>query len=129
MFYISRSCFQIDLITSIDTLYKFVEAKQLPAEIGGSRVLFHEEWVQFQQKLEPFMHKCQSVAQDLVSVMKELSNLQSAPKTAEETVKLMEEHERLIQKAFHDPRLTELQVLYQKILLKLVVFGLICSNS
>ena len=37
--------FQINLLMSIDALYKFVERDQLPGHLGGSCPYSHPDWV------------------------------------------------------------------------------------
>ena len=39
--------FQIDLVYSVGTLYKFVEEGKLPVEIGGTHYHDHKSWLNF----------------------------------------------------------------------------------
>lgn len=41
--------FQINLLMSIDALYKFVERRQLPVALGGSCQYHHSDWLQDHQ--------------------------------------------------------------------------------
>ena len=38
---------QIDLVMSIDTLYRFVDQSLLPVQLGGSLEHSHQLWVDF----------------------------------------------------------------------------------
>ena len=41
--------FQIDLLMSMDALYKFIDRAYLPPQLGGGRTLSHITWANFRQ--------------------------------------------------------------------------------
>lgn len=44
---------QIDLLTSIDVMYRVVDKGHLPVELGGHLSPYHQRWVRFRQVILP----------------------------------------------------------------------------
>jgi hypothetical protein len=99
---------QIDLVTSVETLFRFVKPNELPEFMGGSLVHNHEMWLTFKMTIEPLQRQCREAAQFLVSILQDMAAIEGMPQSVCDTQRLMEDHNRKVQKALDDPRLTEL---------------------
>ncbi|CAH1780228.1 unnamed protein product [Owenia fusiformis] len=100
---------KIDLLTSIDKLYRFVSKSQLPPEMGGQFSHNHNEWVTFRMRLEPFLENCRSVARFLVHVMQSITSDNSLPMTTEEAQTMLERHMKYVKTSLEHPQLVALQ--------------------
>ena len=59
-----------------------------------------------QQKLEPFLASCCSVAQSLVAIMQSLvTGIEYLPRSSQQTRDLIHDHRQSMQQAFADPKL------------------------
>uniref|UniRef100_A0AAZ3REU6 Uncharacterized protein n=1 Tax=Oncorhynchus tshawytscha TaxID=74940 RepID=A0AAZ3REU6_ONCTS len=82
------SAVQVELLTSLKSLYKHVEVSQLPTEFDGSFPFSHSAWVCFRTRLEQLTSHCEDAVNLLQST---ITGLESAvlPATAEVTTVLI----------------------------------------
>ena len=75
------------------------------------------------QELEPFVSRCRSVAQSLLSVLQELAQLDSLPQSVSDAHKIIAQHEQCVRRAFDNPQLAEVQSEAEEVLHRLRNMG------
>ncbi|XP_056317729.1 puratrophin-1 isoform X3 [Danio aesculapii] len=103
------SSIQVELLTSLKSLYKHVDVSQLPTEFEGTFPYAHSSWVCFRMRLEQLTSHCE----DAVSLLQNtISKLQSTvlPPTAEEAQLLLCKYRELMRTVLEDSRLVRLQL-------------------
>ncbi|XP_039544522.1 uncharacterized protein plekhg4 isoform X3 [Pimephales promelas] len=103
------SSIQVELLTSLKSLYKHVDIAQLPTEFEGTFPYSHSSWVCFRMRLEQLTSHCE----DAVNLLqKSISILESAvlPPTAEEAQILLCKYRELMRSVLEDSRLVRLQL-------------------
>ncbi|XP_048118705.1 puratrophin-1 isoform X5 [Alosa alosa] len=100
---------QLELLTSLKSLHKHVEASQLPTEYDGTFPFSHASWMCFRTRLEQLTSNCQDAVNLLQST---ISNLESTPlpPTAEEAQVLLGRYRDLMRSVLEDSRLVRLQL-------------------
>ncbi|XP_076143087.1 pleckstrin homology domain-containing family G member 4B isoform X1 [Alosa pseudoharengus] len=100
---------QLELLTSLKSLHKHVEASQLPTEYDGTFPFSHASWMCFRTRLEQLTSNCQDAVNLLQST---ISNLESTPlpPTAEEAQVLLGRYRDLMRSVLEDNRLVRLQL-------------------
>ncbi|XP_056121437.1 puratrophin-1 isoform X1 [Rhinichthys klamathensis goyatoka] len=103
------SSIQVELLTSLKSLYKHVDIAQLPTEFEGTFPYSHSSWVCFRMRLEQLTSHCE----DAVNLLQNsISILESAvlPPTAEEAQILLCKYRELMRTVLEDSRLVRLQL-------------------
>ncbi|XP_073764756.1 puratrophin-1 isoform X8 [Danio rerio] len=103
------SSIQVELLTSLKSLYKHVDVSQLPTEFEGTFPYAHSSWVCFRMRLEQLTSHCE----DAVSLLQNtISKLESTvlPPTAEEAQLLLCKYRELMRTVLEDSRLVRLQL-------------------
>ena len=75
------------------------------------------------QELEPFVSRCRSVAQSLLSVLQELAQLDNLPQSVSDAHKIIAQHEQCVRRAFDNPQLAEVQSEAEEVLHRLRNMG------
>ncbi|XP_042170557.1 pleckstrin homology domain-containing family G member 4B-like [Oncorhynchus tshawytscha] len=103
------SAVQVELLTSLKSLYKHVEVSQLPTEFDGSFPFSHSAWVCFRTRLEQLTSHCEDAVNLLQST---ITGLESAvlPATAEEAQVLLARYRGVMCTVLEDSRLARLQL-------------------
>ncbi|XP_073692183.1 puratrophin-1 [Garra rufa] len=100
---------QVELLTSLKSLYKHVDIAQLPTEFEGTFPYSHSSWICFRMRLEQLTSHCE----DAVNLLqKAISKLESAvlPPTAEDAQILLCKYRELMRTVLEDSRLVRLQL-------------------
>uniref|UniRef100_A0A671MGS8 Rho guanine nucleotide exchange factor 40-like n=1 Tax=Sinocyclocheilus anshuiensis TaxID=1608454 RepID=A0A671MGS8_9TELE len=100
---------QVELLTSLKSLYKHVDIAQLPTEFEGTFPYSHSSWVCFRMRLEQLTSHCK----DAVNLLQNtISKLESTvlPPTAEEAQILLCKYRELMRTVLEDSRLVRLQL-------------------
>ncbi|XP_077084949.1 puratrophin-1 isoform X10 [Siphateles boraxobius] len=103
------SSIQVELLTSLKSLYKHVDIAHLPTEFEGTFPYSHSSWVCFRRRLEQLASHCE----DAVNLLQNsISILESAvlPPTAEEAQILLCKYRELMRTVLEDSRLVRLQL-------------------
>ncbi|XP_077982370.1 puratrophin-1-like isoform X2 [Glandiceps talaboti] len=100
--------FKFELLSSIETLHKFIATYRLTHGFSGTFPYKHEDWIRFRMKLEPFMAGCRSAAKYIISATQEVAMCEK-PGNAQETIQLIENLEWKIKEIYEDSRLVGLQ--------------------
>ncbi|XP_075702920.1 uncharacterized protein KIAA1755 homolog [Rhinoderma darwinii] len=99
---------QVEVLTSLKSLGRYVDNGQLTWDLGGTYPYCHSEWVQFYQKLDAFsadLRKASDLLQHAIQELGEGSTLQDS-KEAEEK---MGQYRELMKVVLSDSRLVSLQ--------------------
>ncbi|XP_017278402.1 uncharacterized protein LOC108239883 isoform X2 [Kryptolebias marmoratus] len=99
---------QIDLVTSTRALNKTVEASQLTSELGGTFIYNHSDWLQFHQKLVPFMADLRGANGLLQNAIKKVDSRKQMD-TAQEVQQSIQEQRVLMKEVLEDAGLVTLQ--------------------
>uniref|UniRef100_A0A8C1L7A0 Pleckstrin homology domain containing, family G (with RhoGef domain) member 4 n=1 Tax=Cyprinus carpio TaxID=7962 RepID=A0A8C1L7A0_CYPCA len=100
---------QVELLTSLKSLYKHVDITQLPTEFEGTFPYSHSSWICFRMRLEQLTSHCE----DAVNLLQNtISKLESTvlPPTAEEAQILLCKYRELMRTVLADSRLVRLQL-------------------
>uniref|UniRef100_A0A8C1XDK8 Pleckstrin homology domain containing, family G (with RhoGef domain) member 4 n=1 Tax=Cyprinus carpio TaxID=7962 RepID=A0A8C1XDK8_CYPCA len=100
---------QVELLTSLKSLYKHVDITQLPTEFEGTFPYSHSSWICFRMRLEQLTSHCE----DAVNLLQNtISKLESTvlPPTAEEAQILLCKYRELMRTVLEDSRLVRLQL-------------------
>ncbi|KAK2164073.1 hypothetical protein LSH36_69g05005 [Paralvinella palmiformis] len=100
---------RIDLVMSVETLYKFVSPEHLPLELGGYLQNNNVSWVHFRFKLERFLKQCRNVGEQLVHLMQEMSTLECLPATAPDASHQVELHKQCVAEALESDTVVSLK--------------------
>ncbi|XP_064867288.1 pleckstrin homology domain-containing family G member 4B-like [Oncorhynchus nerka] len=103
------SAVQVELLTSLKSLYKHVEVSQLPTEFDGSFPFSHSAWVCFRTRVEQLTSHCEDAVNLLQST---ITGLESTvlPATAEEAQVLLARYRGVMCTVLEDSRLARLQL-------------------
>ncbi|XP_015256561.1 PREDICTED: uncharacterized protein LOC107101971 isoform X2 [Cyprinodon variegatus] len=99
---------QMDIVSSIRALNKTVEAPQLTAELGGTFTYNHKDWMQFHQKLVPFMSNLRGANSLLQKAIKKVDSRKQMD-SAQEVQDSIQEQRVLMKEVLEDTRLVTLQ--------------------
>ncbi|KAK3510121.1 hypothetical protein QTP70_026837, partial [Hemibagrus guttatus] len=100
---------QVELLTSLKSLHKHIEASQLPTEFDGTFPFSHNSWICFRTRVEQLTSHCEDAINLLQST---ISSLESTvlPPTAEEAQVLLYKYKELMRSVLEDSRLVRLQL-------------------
>ncbi|KAM4017703.1 puratrophin-1 isoform 2-T2 [Anomaloglossus baeobatrachus] len=99
---------QFELLTSVKSLHKHVEASQLPAAFSGTFPYSHQDWLTFRTKLETLQDSCRDACVFLHSAIQNMQG-SSVPDKAEEAGLQLTRFGQLMKAVLEDARLVTLQ--------------------
>ncbi|XP_066509793.1 rho guanine nucleotide exchange factor 40-like isoform X1 [Hoplias malabaricus] len=100
---------QVELLTSLKSLHKHIDASQLPTEFDGTFSFSLTSWISFRMRAEQLTSHCEDAVNLLQST---ISSLESTvlPPTAEEAQVLLCKYKELMRNVLEDNRLVRLQL-------------------
>ncbi|OXB79317.1 UNVERIFIED_CONTAM: hypothetical protein H355_013238 [Colinus virginianus] len=99
---------QVETLTSLKALGRFVDSSQVTAELEGTFPYCHGEWVQFFQRLQPFTTSLGRASELLQSCIQELRSTDGAA-GMQDAAACIERHQELMHRVLSDPQLVRLQ--------------------
>ncbi|KAG8517839.1 hypothetical protein J0S82_020500, partial [Galemys pyrenaicus] len=99
---------QVEVLTSLKTLSHHVDPSQLPRALEGSFPYCHGEWVQFFQKLDPFLADLRQASSLLQASIKEFEK-GNPPGGVQEASRCLSKSKELMEAVLRDPGLLRLQ--------------------
>ncbi|KAM4622875.1 uncharacterized protein KIAA1755 homolog isoform 2-T2 [Discoglossus pictus] len=99
---------QVEVLTSLKALSRYVEIGQLTWDLGGTFPYCHSEWVQFYQKLDAFLADLRKASDLLQNSIEELGE-GGAPQDSQEAEEKMNQYRELMKLVLSDSRLVSLQ--------------------
>ncbi|XP_064321666.1 uncharacterized protein KIAA1755 homolog isoform X3 [Phalacrocorax carbo] len=99
---------QVETLASLKALGRYVDSSQLTQELDGTFPYCHGEWVQFFQKLHPFMASLRRASELLQSCIQELRSADALAGTQDAAV-CIGRHQELMQRVLSDPQLVCVQ--------------------
>ncbi|MEE6506182.1 hypothetical protein FKM82_007574 [Ascaphus truei] len=99
---------QVEVLTSVKSLSRYVEIGQLTWDLGGTFPYCHSEWVQFYQKLDTFLADLRKASELLQRSIQELGE-GSTPQDSQEAEEKMTQYRELMMLVLSDSRLVSLQ--------------------
>ncbi|XP_030067438.1 uncharacterized protein KIAA1755 homolog isoform X2 [Microcaecilia unicolor] len=99
---------QVEVLTSLKTLNRYIENGQLTWDLGGTFPYCHSEWVQFCQKLDPFiadLRKASELLQNSIQELDQDNQLEAAQEAAERISKYRD----MMKTVLNDTQLVSLQ--------------------
>ncbi|XP_058637646.1 LOW QUALITY PROTEIN: uncharacterized protein plekhg4 [Onychostoma macrolepis] len=100
---------QVELLTSLKSLYKHVDIAQLPTEFEGTFPYSHSSWICFRMRLEQLTSHCENAVNLLQNTISKLEST-VLPPTAEEAQILLCKYRELMRTVLEDSRLVRLQL-------------------
>ncbi|KAM6942761.1 puratrophin-1 [Xenentodon cancila] len=98
---------QVEVLSSLKSLQKHVELRQLPMEFGGTLRFNQSSWISFRTRLEQLSAQCEDV---VVLLQKNISVLQSTTlPAAQDAELLLSRYKELMSVVLVDDRLVQLQ--------------------
>uniref|UniRef100_A0A674IWB5 KIAA1755 n=1 Tax=Terrapene triunguis TaxID=2587831 RepID=A0A674IWB5_9SAUR len=102
------SLLQVELLTSLRALSRYVDSTQLTPDLDGTFPYCHGEWVQFFQKLHPFVADLKQASKLLQSSIQELEK-GDIPEDMQEAAECTERYRELMKAVLSDVQLVSLQ--------------------
>uniref|UniRef100_A0A667G0I3 KIAA1755 n=1 Tax=Lynx canadensis TaxID=61383 RepID=A0A667G0I3_LYNCA len=99
---------QVEVVTSLRALSHHVDPGQLPAALEGPFPYCHSEWVQFFQKLDPFLADLHQVSSLLKASIKQFEK-SDLPGGVQEASRCLSKSKELMETVLRDPGLLGLQ--------------------
>ncbi|XP_041639253.1 quattro [Cheilinus undulatus] len=99
---------QMDMVTSMKSLHKTVEASQLTSDLGGTFTYSHSDWLQFHQRLVSFMTDLRGADCLLQRAIKKVDGSKTLD-TAQEVQQCIHEQRASMKEVLEDTRLVTLQ--------------------
>ncbi|XP_008170421.2 uncharacterized protein KIAA1755 homolog isoform X1 [Chrysemys picta bellii] len=99
---------QVELLTSLRALSRYVDSTQLTPDLDGTFPYCHGEWVQFFQKLHPFVADLKQASKLLQSCIQELEK-GDIPEDMQEAAECTERYRELMKAVLSDVQLVSLQ--------------------
>ncbi|XP_050999657.1 uncharacterized protein KIAA1755 homolog [Acomys russatus] len=99
---------QVEVVTSLKALRNHVDPSQLPEALEGSFPYGHREWVQFFQKLDPFLTDLRQASSLLQASIQEFEK-GDPPGGVQEATKCLSKSKELMEAVLRDPGLLALQ--------------------
>ncbi|XP_070935440.1 uncharacterized protein KIAA1755 homolog isoform X2 [Macaca nemestrina] len=99
---------QVEVLTSLKALSHHVDPSQLPAALEGPFPYCHTEWVQFFQKLDPFLADLQQASSLLQASIEEFEKA-DPPGGMQEATRCLSKSKELMEAVLRDPGLLGLQ--------------------
>uniref|UniRef100_G1TQ95 KIAA1755 n=1 Tax=Oryctolagus cuniculus TaxID=9986 RepID=G1TQ95_RABIT len=99
---------QVEVLTSLKALGHHVEPSQLPAALEGPFPYCHSEWVQFFQRLDPFLATLRQASSLLQASIEEFKK-GAPPAGVQEATRCLSKFKDLMEAVLRDPGLLDLQ--------------------
>ncbi|XP_078508249.1 uncharacterized protein KIAA1755 homolog isoform X2 [Lissotriton helveticus] len=99
---------QVEVLTSPKGLSRFIENGQLTWDLGGTFPYCHSEWVQFFQKLDPFVEDLKKAAESLQHSIRQLEQSNNLDDMQEPSLRIIQ-HREMMKSVLSDTRLVNLQ--------------------
>ncbi|XP_058541556.1 uncharacterized protein KIAA1755 homolog [Neofelis nebulosa] len=99
---------QVEVVTSLRALSHYVDPGQLPTALEGPFPYCHSEWVQFFQKLDPFLAELHQVSSLLKASIKQFEK-SDLPGGVQEASRCLSKSKELMETVLKDPGLLGLQ--------------------
>ncbi|CAO2577964.1 Uncharacterized protein KIAA1755 homolog [Lemmus lemmus] len=99
---------QVEVLTSLKALRSHVDPSQLPEALEGSFCYHHSEWVQFFQKLDPFLTDLRQASSLLQASIQEFEK-GDPPGGVQEATRCLSKSKDLMEAVLRDPGLLALQ--------------------
>ncbi|VCW97543.1 unnamed protein product, partial [Gulo gulo] len=99
---------QVEVVTSLKALGHHVDPSQLPPALEGSLPYCHSEWVQFFQKLDPFLADLRRAASLLKASINQVEKSEP-PGGVQEASRCLSKSKELMEAVLRDPGLLSLQ--------------------
>ncbi|KAM7015933.1 puratrophin-1 isoform 2-T3 [Tautogolabrus adspersus] len=99
---------QVEVLSSLKSVQKHVELRQLPAEFGGSFSFSQSSWLCFRSRVEQLTNQCE----DVINLLQKTINiLQSTPlpAAAQDAELLLSRYKAVMRSILEDSRLVQLQ--------------------
>ncbi|XP_074148817.1 uncharacterized protein KIAA1755 homolog [Sminthopsis crassicaudata] len=99
---------QVEVITSLKALSRYVDQSQLTPDLEGSFPYCHSQWVQFFQRVDPFLtelHKVSTLLQDAIQEFEK----GKPPKGVQEAAQSMTKYKQMMETVLSDAQLVSLQ--------------------
>ncbi|KAI5626205.1 hypothetical protein C0J50_14195 [Silurus asotus] len=103
------SAVQVELLTSLKSLYKHIKVSQLPSEFDGTFPFSHNSWICFRIRVEQLTSNCENAINLLQRTINRMEST-VLPPTAEEAQVLLYEYKELMRSVLEDSRLVRLQL-------------------
>ncbi|KAK7886279.1 hypothetical protein WMY93_025900 [Mugilogobius chulae] len=100
---------QTEVLSSLKALQKYIDQTQLTRDLDGSFSYDHNHWINFRQKIEPFVSSCHDAISSLQQSISMLAN-NSSLKTAKEVSEVMERQKQLMKCVLDDTSLNKLRL-------------------
>ncbi|XP_036390019.1 uncharacterized protein KIAA1755 [Megalops cyprinoides] len=99
---------QMDVVTSLKALHKTVDGHQLTAGLEGSFPYSHSDWLQFYQKLEPFVSNLREASALLQKAIRKFEGVNKID-TVQDVQKCIHEQKTMMKAVLEDAQLVALQ--------------------
>ncbi|XP_043836378.1 uncharacterized protein KIAA1755 homolog isoform X2 [Dromiciops gliroides] len=99
---------QVEVLTSLKALSRYVDQNQLTPDLEGSFPYCHSQWVQFFQRVDPFLtelHKVSTLLQDAIQEFEK----GKPPKGVQEAAQNMTKYKKMMETVLSDAQLVSLQ--------------------
>ncbi|XP_062947796.1 uncharacterized protein KIAA1755 homolog [Cynocephalus volans] len=100
---------QVEVLTSLKALSHHVDPSQLPPDLEGSLPYCHSEWVQFFQKVDPFLADLRQASSLLQASIEEFKKADHLPGSVQEASRCLSKSKELMEAVLRDPGLLGLQ--------------------
>ncbi|XP_055020068.1 pleckstrin homology domain-containing family G member 4B isoform X2 [Boleophthalmus pectinirostris] len=100
---------QTEVLSSLKALQKYIDQTQLTRDLDGSFPYDHNHWINFRQKIEPFVSSCNAAISSLQQSISMLGN-NSSLKTSKEVSDVMERQKQLMKCVLDDTSLNRLRL-------------------
>lgn len=100
---------QTEVLSSLKALQKHIDQSQLTRDLDGSFSYDHNHWINFRQKIEPFVSSCEAAVSSLQESISMLGNNGNL-KTSKEVSEMMERQKQLMKCVLDDTSLNRLRL-------------------
>uniref|UniRef100_A0A8C6SZ49 Si:ch211-269k10.2 n=1 Tax=Neogobius melanostomus TaxID=47308 RepID=A0A8C6SZ49_9GOBI len=100
---------QTEVLSSLKALQKYIDQTQLTRDLDGSFSYDHNHWINFRQKIEPFVSSCNTAVSSLQESISMLGNNGNL-KTSKEVSEVMERQKQLMKCVLDDTSLNRLRL-------------------
>uniref|UniRef100_F6TFN3 KIAA1755 ortholog n=1 Tax=Monodelphis domestica TaxID=13616 RepID=F6TFN3_MONDO len=99
---------QVEVLTSLKALGRHVDQSQLTPDLEGSFPYCHSQWVQFFQRVDPFLAELRKVSTLLQDAIQEFEKGKT-PKGVQEAAQSMTKYKQMMESVLSDAQLVSLQ--------------------
>ncbi|XP_074844100.1 pleckstrin homology domain-containing family G member 4B isoform X2 [Carettochelys insculpta] len=100
---------QYEVLTSLKALQKLIDCTQLTAELDGTFLYNHHDWLRFRKKLEPFITNCKEAIVFLQNSVCSLNSNRTLS-TVQEVSDLIDKHKTMMKLVLEDALLVTLRL-------------------